>query len=379
MKVGILTFHNAVNYGAVLQAYATQEALLDLGVEAEIIDYTNSERREMYNVRYLIRRSQKNGFLAVVKVLMGIPLIILRKKKFYKFYCKNFNLTDREFRSPKQLETELPKYDYYVVGSDQVWNHEHNGNDMSYMLNFVSEKEKKVSYASSFGLDSIPEELKNDYSRFLSDIHSLSVREKSGADIVELLISRKPPIVLDPVFLLSREHWQHVAKCTHRINEPYILLYTTKATYYDDFLRATGYDIKGYHIAHLTTSPRLKDMLDSKTKLVFTASPEEFLGLVENAKLVLTSSFHGTALSIIFQKQFVSFLSNNKGKDARITDLLNRLGLKNRIFHDDITQEQVDKQICYEMVQNKLEDLREKSLSFLRQAMNLSVKDKQRD
>jgi len=379
MKVGILTFHSAANYGAVLQAYATQEALLELGVDAEIIDYANSKRREMYDIRYLVRRTRKNGLFAVLKVLAGTSLIVLRKKKFRKFCHKNYHLTDRKFHTPEQLKTELPKYDYYMVGSDQVWNYENNGKDMSYLLDFVSEKDKTISYASSFGLASIPEELMTDYTRCLNGIKWLSVREKAGADIVESLIDKKKPVVLDPVFLLTKKRWGNVAKFTNQVREPYILLYTTKATYHDDFLRATGYDVKRYHIAHLTTSPRLKDMLDSKTKLVFTASPEEFLGLVENARLVLTSSFHGTAMSIIFQKQFITFLSNNKGKDARITDLLNRLGLTNRIFHDDITQEQVDKQICYEIVQNKLEDLREKSFSFLQQAMNLSVKDKQCD
>lgn len=375
MKVGILTFHDAVNYGAVLQAYATQEALLELGVDAEIIDYTNSKRQEAYEIQYLIRRTKKNGLFAVLRVLAGIPLIVLRKKKFHEFCHNNYNLSDKKFHTPEQLKTELPKYDYYMVGSDQVWNYDHNGEDMSYLLDFVSEKDKTISYASSFGLTSIPEELKADYIRCLNGIKWLSVREEIGANIVESLIDKKIHLVLDPVFLLTKERWESVAKFTNRVRQPYILLYTTKATYYDDFLNATGYGDRSCHIAHLTTSPRPKDMLDSKTKLVFAAGPEEFLGLVKNAALVLTSSFHGTAMSIIFQKQFISFLSNNEGKDARIAGLLNQLGLINRIFNDDITREQVDKQISYDTVQKKLDDLRGESISFLRRAMNLPAKE----
>lgn len=380
MKVGILTFHNSANYGAAFQAYATQEGLNNLGVEGEIINYTNSYRRGGYGIKKLfLRELRKGGILTAVKALAGAPLIELRKRRFNKFYRKRLKLSKEEYFNAEQLNTTPPIYDYYLVGSDQVWNYDHNGCDMSYLLDFVSDKNRTLSYASSFGLDSIADELKEDYARLLGSIRALSVREKVGADIVKSLTGRDVPVVLDPVFLLSKKHWQDIAKHTNRIDQPYILLYTTKSTYYDDFLRTTGYNIERWHIAHLTTSPRLKDILDSKTKLVFAASPEEFLGLVENSKLVLTSSFHGTALSIIFHKQFVSFLANNKGKDARITDLLNRLGLKNRIFHNDMTQEQVDKQIDYETVQNKLEDLRKKSLSFLQQAMNLPIKDKQRD
>ncbi len=377
MKIGILTFHNTLNYGAALQTYATQAALNKLGVENEIIDYTNEFRRQLYSEKKLILRSLKNRqILGAVRTLAGTPFIKRRKKNFDKFYRERVAVSKEKYFSADQLKATPPKYDYYMVGSDQVWNYDHNGQDMSYLLDFVSDKAKTISYASSFGLDSISENVKDDYIRLLGSIQYLSVREKMGSKIIQSLTGRIPSVVLDPVFLLNKNQWQNITDDNIGKSEPYILLYTTKAKHYRDFLRITKYDSYGIRVVHIGTSMRLCDMFKRNTNISFASSPEKFLGLIKNAKLVLTSSFHGTAFSILFKKQFVSFRGNNLGKDARIVELLGDLGISDRLFHDKMTADQVNKQICYESVQEKLERLREESMRFLHQALTSGIEDK---
>ena len=377
MKIGILTFHNTLNYGAALQTYATQAALNKLGVENEIIDYTNEFRRQLYSEKKLILRSLKNRqILGAVRTLAGTPFIKRRKKNFDKFYRERVAVSKEKYFSADQLKATPPKYDYYMVGSDQVWNYDHNGQDMSYLLDFVSDKAKTISYASSFGLDSISENVKDDYIRLLGSIQYLSVREKMGSKIIQSLTGRIPSVVLDPVFLLNKNQWQNITDDNIGKSEPYILLYTTKAKHYRDFLRITKYDSYGIRVVHIGTSMRLCDMFKRNTNISFASSPEKFLGLIKNAKLVLTSSFHGTAFSILFKKQFVSFRGNNLGKDARIVELLGDLGISDRLFHDKMTADQVNKQICYESVQEKLERLREESMRFLHQALTFGIEDK---
>jgi len=285
-------------------------------------------------------------------------------------------VSKEKYFSADQLKATPPKYDYYMVGSDQVWNYDHNGQDMSYLLDFVSDKAKTISYASSFGLDSISENVKDDYIRLLGSIQYLSVREKMGSKIIQSLTGRIPSVVLDPVFLLNKNQWQNITDDNIGKSEPYILLYTTKAKHYRDFLRITKYDSYGIRVVHIGTSMRLCDMFKRNTNISFASSPEKFLGLIKNAKLVLTSSFHGTAFSILFKKQFVSFRGNNLGKDARIVELLGDLGISDRLFHDKMTADQVNKQICYESVQEKLERLREESMRFLHQALTFGIEDK---
>jgi len=167
-----------------------------------------------------------------------------------------------------------------------------------------------------------------------------------GADIIRSLTGRTASVVLDPVFLLNNKQWKKFADDNIGLREPYILLYTTNSNYYKDFLRITKYDTNNMRVVHIGTSAGIGDVLKRKTKIVFSSNPEKFLGLIKNAKLVLTSSFHGTAFSILFQKQFVSFRGNNLGKDARIVELLGKLGIGNRVFSDEMTEDQIEQEIC---------------------------------
>lgn len=370
MKVGILTYHNTANYGAALQAFATQQAFTNLGVDAEIIDYTNEQRRGNYSVsKRFLKQLRQRHLLQAVKTLAGMPMILSRSKNFSAFYRTHLKLSTSVFRSMKSLRENPPVYDVYLAGSDQVWNYRNNGDDPNYMLDFVSDKSKTLSYASSFGLDDIPAKRKQTYARLLSEIRFISVRECMGAVLVNQLTGRKPEIVLDPVFLPERRFWYELAKEDDSPKRPYILLYTSKPGFFPEYQATTNTNIDKKDLVKIGSDISFSDLFRRHMRVRSTVGPDSFLGYIKNADLVLTSSFHGTAFSILMEKPFIAFLSGDKGRDARIVELLYSLGLSDRIFTPSTTIDIAERKINYEAVNHKLSDMRAQSISFIRNAI----------
>lgn len=374
MKVGILTYHDTTNYGAALQAYASQAALNSMGVDAEIIDYTNEFRSKIYSIRNRLRRQIRNGELATaLKTLLGAAIIHKRKKRFAVFFAGRLKCSTNSYRSDNDLRTNCPYYDYYLVGSDQVWNEYNNGGDLNYLLDFVHNKKRTLSYASSFGATHISNDRKSDYARLLGSMQAISVREGTGADLVLQLTGRRPPVVLDPVFLLDQCVWNQIADNARVSRHPFILIYVTTTNFVNEFLRSTKYEFRGRRLAIVTSNVQLRDVFNLTSRLYVATSPDVFLALIRNADLILTSSFHGTALSVIMEKQFVSFLKDDKGRDSRIVDMLASLGLSDRIYSPAMTARMVEQKINYHNVNTKLALLRNQSGRFLREALHLDV------
>lgn len=377
MKVGILTYHDTANYGAALQAYATQYALTRLKVDAEIIDYTNEYRRGSYSFKKRFLTEIVHGrYLQAAKTLAGMPMILSRAKNFNAFYRSYLKMSDSIFRTMRALKENPPEYDVYLAGSDQIWNFRNNGGDLNYMLDFVSDKSRTVSYASSFGLEGIPDEFKKKYASPLSQICKLSVREKKGANLVNQITGRKPDVVLDPVFLPEKEHWHKLAKVVDDSKSPYLLLYTSKAGYLAEFQRTIGCDAGRYDIVHIGTDLSLTDIFRRQVRVRSTVGPERFLGYIKKAHLVLTSSFHGTAFSILLERPFIVFLSGDNGRDSRIVELLSALGLLDRIFSANMSRDIVMHEIDYRAVNKRIAALRKQSLNFLENALQQNCVDK---
>lgn len=369
MKVGLLTYHNTANYGAALQTYASQRILTQLGADCEIIDYVNSHRAKSYHIPSLIKAQISQGQLkTAARMLLGWYLVNSRKQKFDKFYKSKLKKS-RAFRSHAAIMENPPVYDRYIVGSDQVWNYEHNGDDTSYFLDFVKDKTKTASYSSSFGLASLPLDKQPLYKEALSSIHWLAVREDAGQKIIRDLTGRDSTLVLDPVFLLDYKEWQDLSDKKFPCRKKYVLVYTTKALDFNNFIKSTKYDPSPYVTAKISRSTSILDLVSPSVAIKYAVSPEEFLSLVENADLILTSSFHCTALSIIFQKQFISILSDDKGKNTRIESILKHLGLMDRIYSPRMRSTEINRPIDYTTVNNKLDILREKSKDYLRQVL----------
>lgn len=332
MKIGIITIHKSeVNYGASLQAFALWRFISDQGYDCEIIDLLRPCHSD-YKVSSSFGEKDKSRKKKVVAWIKGIikrtnipDWIIDRRQKFCDF--NKMAKYSRRFRSVEELFKASLDYDVYISGSDQVWNPKMPFINEPYFLTFAPQGKKRISYASSFGVDSIPQEIKPQYTNWLSKYDYLSTRENSGACIVEGLTGEKPQVVLDPVFLLKGSEWENYMQKVPGI-EPknYVFVYMLK---YDEKIisHALALAEKRRSPLYMVLSEE-KIVENTKVKQIFSIGPSEWLWMVANAGLFVTSSFHGTAFSIIFNTPFVVLLQNGISTNSRITDLLLGLNLK---------------------------------------------------
>lgn len=304
MRAGILTFHQADNYGAVLQAYALQTTLARLGVESELISLQKAgphSRQEHKAASAFARKLQEE-----------------QKKRaalFEQFRKKRLVCAEPV---PQEQAGELDgRYDVFIAGSDQIWNIRIPEADGRYFLPFAS-PDKRVSYAASFGMEDIPDNYREWYAKGLEGFRALSVREKRGQEIVKALTGRDCAVCLDPVFLLSRDVWQTLAPDDKRV--PYVFLPMVQ---FDQALleRAKAYaEDKGLDLRVVTAgfAPQCGFPAWSGTGV------EEWIGAFQYAECVFTNSFHAVAFSLLFGRPVsVAPLSGALGeRGGRVAELL---------------------------------------------------------
>ena len=369
MKVALLSFHNAYNYGAALQAYALQEATEELGVQSEYINYVNEHRRTAYDMNCQFREAiQKKNYARAVRVLLGTPFIKSRGAKFKRFYREFLRKTEKIYHCSSEAQELNDLYDKFIVGSDQVWNTENNGEDTAYLLDFIQDPMKKVSYSSSFGMSRIPERFQEKYRQCIMQIGRLAVRENAGVKIVKELTGREAHLVLDPVFLVDAEQWNKLCGPEKRLRKKYVFFYTNNGGQIKDFI-STGYSMKEVHSHILSSYVTPKDFLKPSVKVRVSMSPNDFLREIASAELVVTASFHCLAFAILYHKPFCVILTGNRGKDERLLNLLEITGLKSRIITADTTAEQINETIDFSRVDQLLKPYLDYSKEYLRRAV----------
>lgn len=321
MRVGVITFHRAINYGAALQTYALQKALLCLGVDVELIDYRCEYMEKLY--KPIGGFNQKMIKQNIRSIINFIPY--KRKvKSFREMMSDNLNLSAKVYDS-SSISSANDRYDVFITGSDQVFNYACSRFDKNYFLSFVQDERKIFSYAASFGVESIPEQYRHEYRKLLNRFNGISVREESGRSMVWDLLGRECNVHVDPVFLLDTEDWSRLAKRPKATG--YILIYRlNKSNIINDFARKLA-EKTGKRIINVG-----QDIIDRIKNPDFDGSigtsVEEFLGLIKYADYVVTNSFHGTALSIIFKRNFyVETKQKDFKKNDRAEHLLKLTGL----------------------------------------------------
>ena len=325
-SVAIITIHFGTNHGSVLQSYALSNYLDSIGCEARIIHYV-PERYKVWNT--LVNKKANKYPLPVI--LAYYPIAFCKKFRvrriFDSFIKKNLILT-KKYSSKQELQKKPPKADIYITGSDQVWNDDYNGNDeFSYFLDFVNEDAKCIAYAASFGKEDV---LENDYldiiKSHLAKFTAISVRE-SNAQYILSKIGIESTHVVDPVFLRTQQQWRDFAT-KYPVKNQYTLVYVMDGIY--DELLDYAYKIKqetGNKI-YVVSFRKIKDhRID---RCFHTADPKDFVGLVDNANVVVTNSFHGTAFSILFQKRFLTI--GKEKYNSRMLSLLQKLNLESHFI-----------------------------------------------
>lgn len=358
MKIGLLTFHAAHNYGAVLQAYATQEKVKELGYTIEVINY---------NPDYLIKQklfpiSSKQSFIINAKLvfegIITLPWKIKRRQNFIDFNCNKLNLSKKNYQNIPFIENM--DYDWYIMGSDQVWNCKlTKGFDSVYLGNFKTKPAaKKISYAASMSHYALTNEQKQEFSKLITNFNAISVREEELHDYLANNYNQESTVVLDPTLILDTEKWSSMA-VKPKISKKYVLVYSIDLR--NEAMRMANSIAKeiGAEVIELSMNVD-KNVLKNGYQ---TASPEEYVGLFQNAEFVITSSFHGTAFSVIFNKPFFS-IAHGGDKDSRQKTILNNLGVLDRFISKDATP--CFKTLDYTVPNQKLKELREKSIQFLK-------------
>jgi len=368
MKIGILTFHCSHNYGAMLQAYATQTFLKNKTKEnVKIIDY-----KPMSSVNaYKILKTPKS-LKQIIKFC--IQLVQYRKLKkrwdaFEKFYDDMFDKTQRYF-SYEELKQNPPDCDVVISGSDQVFNPK-NKNTEVYYLDFLKNSDKRLAtYAPSFGYTTIPEDKKEMIQASLNRIDFLSSREFEGCSIIKELTGRTVDCVLDPVFLLQPEEWRGAMVSSFKKPlSSYILVYALVG--YKKQM-AIAHKIKKYlKLPIVLVSGGGNTPFSTADKIIYGTGPKEFVQLFANADYVVTDSFHGTAFSIIFNKPFFSIIVLPRAA-SRITSLLERIDLNERTMFDVRELAKAELEVDFRKPNQLLQKERMDSIKYLKRSISMS-------
>lgn len=359
-RTAVITFHRALNYGAVLQAFALEKILEKIGVQAEIIDYRCPHIERVY--RPFDIRHCKNFSSGVKKCVKSFELG-RKRHKFHAFLKKHLRLTEK-CRTKKDLQRTAANFETFIAGSDQVWNPDATGGDFFGFLDFVGPDSRKIAYAASIGYSAFPQKYESKCAARLKRFDSLSVREKSARNTVAESAGKTVENVLDPTLLLNASEWLDIAEKPRNLPDRYILVYMMEGCRYAiEKARALANE---KNCALVLLNPTLKQRQTCKDFIQYrAASPEEFVGISAKAEAVVTNSFHGVAFSLIFKKEFYAEISNRE-KSTRITDLLTLFDVSDRLLPNK-TNEKTD----WEKVDSALRKEQNKSVFWLKNALGI--------
>lgn len=376
MKIKIITCHDVNNYGASLQAYALQTFLQQHGHEVEVIDYLPYYKID--RLRFFEYNRTKGKIHSVVSLMPFLKPLIglydhLHNSKFrgdYRFYKKKnsfdlfkrnyINCTKKAYRKFLDLQKNPPVADLYIAGSDQIWNSvAQNGRDEAYYCAFIPKGSRCISYAASFGTSYIPEKLREFVALQLSRFSAISVRERSGVDIVKGL-GMSATEVLDPVFLLDKTYWERLLKNRHA-EDKYLLVYDLDMNH-PGVKRLCQYLAKAnnwkiYSLNDFCICPYADYNINS-------AGPIEFLEWIRDAQFIVCTSFHGSAFSVIFNKQFYTFPLYGQTNHARMENFLQKMGIADHYVKDIIREDSLT-DIKYQEVNTLVVKNKEYSINWL--------------
>lgn len=363
MKIGILTFSNGYNYGAILQCYALQQYLRNNNVDAEVVNFKKEKQYGSCNLlspAYVLRKFYSFMYKIDIKK---------KRQKFDDFFNENINFSPTKEINEENISDYVKKYDILIFGSDQIWNMSEKIYDRSNVyfgdFDFCG---KKVSYAASFG-ESI--EIAQNNINFIKDkleqFSAISVREKSGCDFLSNN-NIKNTFVVDPTLLLTKTEWELLCRSSKskKIPSKYILYYSVNCRKYSWSVAKKLSKLTGLKVINLEEHPKI---LGAGFINDYCEGPNEFLELIKNAEYIVTNSFHGTVFSILFQKKLVPVFDTNEGeviKEERKYSLLEMAGLLDIVTtNDNFKDVKVYNNINYKEVEKNIGHLVNKSKKFL--------------
>ena len=359
--VGLLNWHYYTNFGSMLQAYALQHVIAALGYNPIFLNYRKKYVKPALYVRLAWSILYRLPYNFVSRYL---------RRFFYpcdRFVYSFFNQTSI-LKSKEDFETVTSGIKSFICGSDQIW--APNVFNPIYMLSFVPDNVRKVSYAASIGLNKIPKSLVLDYCNYIGRLDYVSVREEQGQKILNSQCGIKAEVVLDPTLLLDIAEWKKI-EIGSKIKKAYIFCYFLKKDHkYKNaimkFAKRHGYEIYG-----VSDNPK-----DAKWMHVLShkeVGPREFLGFINKAQVVITDSYHGTIFSLLYHKDLITIERFNSTdeicQNSRIDQLVSYFGITDNVVKIDERTNLVIHPIDYIGFEKSLQLLRESSLNFLIKAL----------
>lgn len=383
-KVGLVCNYYMLNYGSLLQCYAIQKAIEDMGYDVEAIQFenvpTNKAKKQLF-----LRLKFKQMFKpkAVLKKLERIKntnsnqfyndLRLVRKNRFHDFIDEKLCLS-KPYNCLEEVQADVKNYDVITLGSDQLL----CPKDIIlgyHTLEFVPEGMKKISYAASFGLSKLPGSVVKKAGRDLKRFDNFAAREAEGAGIYKELTGKEAPVVVDPTLLLEVEQWRAVAGENPIIEGDYIFCYFIGD---NSKHRKMAENLKEKTGLKIVTIRHIDDYIEDDENFgdiaVNDAGPKEFINMIVNAKYVLSDSFHATIFSIMMHKQFCvfnRFAVGSKGStNSRLDSLLGKLGTEERrVSNSGEMFDIIDNQVDWNCVDCILKIWIEESKDYLKKAI----------
>lgn len=356
MKISVITVLNTVNYGSVLQTFATQKFLESLDFEVEFIDYRRYDQLIKNQVKNELRKKSENLVKLLKKPLkcfLDIIAVYKGNKVFRDFVEKNIHLTEREYSSNEDLKKNIPPADIYCTGSDQMWNSDWNqGIERSFFLDFAPKNKKRIAFSTSIGKTKIDKAEANEIIPLIKKYDFITMREQSAVDLLAEY-GIKSSLVLDPTLMFDKAFWEQYIP-ERKVKQPYLLVNRLHYEHANiDFNKAVKEiaEKKGLRVVRVAYS--YSDL--SFGHKIYLPDVFEFISLVYYADFVVTDSFHTTAFSINFNKQFTVIYPENFG--TRLDNILGLINLKSLKYENTNEIKKID----YTVINKKLHKLRNES------------------
>lgn len=377
--IGLVTCYFHHNYGSMLQAYATEMIMQQMGLPFQTIA-----------CKAPINYMQENKILYIIKKLLIADwkmrlgkMKIERAKKENPMFAKNWEIRNKAFdqfaetffhvspycKNREELSKMAENYSAFLVGSDQLWRTDSVEHGY-YTLEWVPDHIRKIAYSTSIGVKEVPWFQVEKNKRFMNRFDHIALREQSACDLVYKLTGRKVPVVLDPTLLFTGDQWLEIQQQEPLTNGKYIFCYLLGDNPLQrEFIKRVK-EKTGYKIVALQ---QLDDYIPSDEGFADEApyvGPREFLNYIRNAEYVFTDSFHCSVFSILYKKNFFTFSRFAEGAkqstNTRIDNLLHITGLEERRMTNDKTiEEVVNFKRNFDGVDEKLNALRKSSMDYL--------------
>lgn len=363
MKIGILTFQNAHNWGAILQLYALKTYLENQGYNVKVINYINPFIEKNYSKKIKIDLKAKNikSFLREIK--KTINKIYTGKQRIEKWNLFNSfiqnEILNNDDKVYKKEDIEKLDLDYIICGSDQIWNPFLTGGLDEVYFGTNNKKAKKISYAASMGIKELPNDEEVKFKNYIKNLNYISVRENTLKKYIEQFTDKEVYKVLDPTLLIDKSEYLKIEKKIDLKN--YLLLYTLISN--KKLLKIAKKIAKQLNLQIIELCYD-KNINNFHHRQIANVGPREFISLIHNASFIITNSFHGTVFSIILNKQFYTI--PNKGVNSRIDEILKITGLQDRQI-ENIDEIDLSKKIDFNLSEEKLKKEQLKSKQFLKQ------------